>query len=239
MRKLRLDSVLPRADPRAEPGCRFGQHRFFRLQFVLMFKRSSASRRSGNREGGLFADAGPESNAANAPTAANAAYRANIDGGSRGNPGPASYGVVIRDPRGQVVAKLKKYIGRSTNNVAEYYGLIAALDYAQQHAIRALRVESDSELLVRQMLGPYKVKSPELRPLFERAKKMAQAFDSFNIGHVYREQNAEADALANEALDETSGAPRRTQDAAEASPQPTQPRKIRARFCNGALVPLD
>jgi ribonuclease HI len=147
---------------------------------------------------------------------------------------------VIRDPRGQVVAKLKKYIGRSTNNVAEYYGLIAALDYAQQHGIRALRVESDSELLVRQMRGQYKVKSPELRPLFERARKMAQTFDSFKIEHVYREQNAEADALANEALDETSGAPSRMKsDAPVAKPHPAQPRKIRARFRNGALVPLD
>src|SRR5882762_3158058 len=175
-----------------------------------MFKRSPANRPTANREGALFADASPESNAANAPTAATAAYRANIDGGSRGNPGPASYGVVIRDPRGQVVAKLKKYIGRSTNNVAEYYGLIAALDYAQQHSIRALRIESDSELLVRQMRGQYKVKSPELRPLFERARKMAQGFDTFKIDHVYREQNAEADALANEALDETSGRRRLT-----------------------------
>jgi ribonuclease HI len=197
-----------------------------------MFKRPPA-----NRGAGLFADSASEPNSA---TSSTAAYRANIDGGSRGNPGPASYGVVIRDPRGQVVAKLKKYIGRSTNNVAEYYGLIAALDYAQQHGIRALRVESDSELLVRQMLGQYKVKSPELRPLFERARKMAQAFDSFKIGHVYREQNADADALANEALDETSGAPRPTpQDAPGPKPQPPQPRKVRARFRNGALVPLD
>jgi ribonuclease HI len=191
-----------------------------------------------NRGARLFADVAPETNA---PTAATAAYRANIDGGSRGNPGPASYGVVIRDPRGQVVAKLKKYIGRSTNNVAEYYGLIAALDYAQQHGIRALRVESDSELLVRQMRGQYKVKSPELRPLFERASKMAQTFDSFKIEHVYREQNAEADALANEALDETSGrsaaAPRL--GANSANPQSAQPHKVRARVRNGALVPLD
>jgi ribonuclease HI len=185
----------------------------------------------------LFADAAPEPKAA---TGATAAYRANIDGGSRGNPGPASYGVVIRDPRGQVVAKLKKYIGRSTNNVAEYYGLIAALDYAQQHGIRALHVQSDSELLVRQMRGQYKVKSPELRPLFERARKMAQTFASFKIEHVYREQNAEADALANEALDETSGRPAAAPrlDASSTKPQPP-PRKIRARFRNGALIPLD
>jgi ribonuclease HI len=189
---------------------------------------------SANRGARLFADASAESHA---PAAA---YRANIDGGSRGNPGPASYGVVIRDPRGEVVAKLKKYIGRMTNNVAEYYGLIAALDYAQSHGIRALRVESDSELLVRQMRGQYKVKSAELRPLFERARKMAQSFASFKIEHVYREQNAEADALANQALDETSGAPARTKpDAPATKPQPPQPRKVRAHVRNGALVPID
>jgi ribonuclease HI len=136
-----------------------------------------------------------------------ASHRANIDGGSRGNPGPASYGVVVRDAKGEIVAKLKKYIGRATNNVAEYYGLIAALDYAQAHAIRALHIESDSELLVKQMRGQYKVKSEELRPLFERAKKMSATFDSFGINHVYREQNRDADALANEALDETAGTP--------------------------------
>jgi ribonuclease HI len=197
-----------------------------------MFKRPPP-----NRGAGLFADSAAEP--AQAP-ASPAAYRANIDGGSRGNPGPASYGVVIRDPRGQIVAKLKKYIGRNTNNVAEYYGLIAALDYAQQHGIRALRIESDSELLVRQMRGQYKVKSPELRPLYERARKMSQGFDSFKIDHVYREKNAEADALANEALDETSGNPSPKPNISAANPQTQpQPRKIRARVRNGALVPLD
>src|SRR5258706_5162313 len=155
-----------------------------------MFKRPPA-----NRGAGLFADSASEPNSA---TPSTAAYRANIDGGSRGNPGPASYGVVIRDPRGEIVARLKKYIGRTTNNVAEYYGLIAALDYAQSHSIGALRVESDSELLVKQMRGQYKVKSEDLRPLFERAQKMSKTFDSFRIEHVYREQNREADALANE-----------------------------------------
>jgi ribonuclease HI len=145
--------------------------------------------------GGLFADAPPEHKRM-------AAYRANIDGGSRGNPGLSAYGVVIRDARGEIVAKLKKYIGQHTNNVAEYFALIAALDYAQTHEIRALRVESDSELLVKQMRGQYKVKSAELRPLFERAKKMSQTFDSFRIDHVYREQNGDADALVNQALDE-------------------------------------
>jgi len=203
-----------------------------------MFKRAPANRPPANRNAGLFADSAAEPNAT--PAAA-AAYRANIDGGSRGNPGPASYGVVIRDPRGEIVAKLKKYIGRSTNNVAEYYGLIAALDYAQQHGVRALRVESDSELLVRQMRGQYKVKSADLRPLFERARKMAASLASFKIDHVYRDQNAEADALANQALDETSGRPPAAAklDAASAKPQPPQPRKLRARVRNGVLVPLD
>src|SRR5229473_945053 len=183
----------------------------------------------------LFADAAPQ-----AASSAVAAHRANIDGGSRGNPGPASYGVVIRDPRGEVVAKLKKYIGRSTNNVAEYYGLIAALDYAQSHGIRALRVESDSELLVKQMRGQYKVKSAELRPLFERARKMAQSFDSFRIDHVYREKNAEADALANEALDETAGA--NPPSSKPKAPATSEARKVRARYANGTLQlrePLD
>jgi ribonuclease HI len=198
----------------------------------------------------LFADSVAE------PKPVAAAHRANIDGGSRGNPGPASYGVVIRDARGQVVAKLKKYVGRLTNNVAEYYGLIAALDYAQSQGIRALRVESDSELLVKQMRGQYKVKSPELRPLFERAHKMSQSLESFRIDHIYREQNREADALANEALDETSGGPARPAAAAKpdaagraanpATPSKTEPRaarseprRFRARFRSGVLYLLE
>jgi len=184
---------------------------------------------------GLFGDAAAELKPAPA------AYRANIDGGSRGNPGPASYGVVIRDPRGELVAKLKKYIGRMTNNVAEYYGLIAAMDYAQSHGVRALRIESDSELLVKQMHGLYKVKSAELQPLFERAKKMSQAFDSFRIDHVYREQNREADALANEALDETAGRSASLPSAPrlETPSSRTEPRRIRARFRSGVLYLLE
>ena len=183
----------------------------------------------------LFAESPAE------PKAAGSAHRANIDGAARGNPGPASYGVVIRDGRGELVAKLKKYIGRMTNNVAEYYGLIAALDYAETHGIRALRVESDSELMVKQMQGQYKVKSEDLRPLFERAKKMSQGFESFRIDHVYREQNREADALANEALDETSGAPSAggaTAKVAAPDAKPS-PRWIQARFRSGILYPLE
>jgi ribonuclease HI len=184
---------------------------------------------------GLFAEAAVE------PKAAAPSYRMNIDGAARGNPGPAAYGVVIRDGRGEVVAKLKKYIGRMTNNVAEYYGLIAALDYAQSHGVRAVRIESDSELMVKQMRGQYKVKSEDLRPLFERAKKMSQGFEAFRIDHVYREQNREADALANQALDETSGvAPAAGAPAkATATDAKTGPRWIQARFRSGILYPLE
>jgi ribonuclease HI len=209
----------------------------------------------------LFGDAATESK----PVAAAAApYRANIDGGSRGNPGPAAYGVVIRDPKGETVARLKKYIGRMTNNVAEYYGLIAALDYVETQGIRALRIESDSELLVKQMKGLYKVRSAELAPLYERARKMASALDSFRIDHVYREQNREADALANMAMDEVEGpdakprgersnprsaAPTAGSQApatAAAKPHssgapalPSDVRKIRARFRSGVLYLLE
>jgi len=186
------------------------------------------------RGGGLFGEPEPE--------AKPAAYRANIDGGSRGNPGPASYGVVVRNPKGEVIAQLKKYIGRTTNNVAEYYGLIAALDYAQSNNIRALRIESDSELLVKQMRGQYKVKSEDLKPLFERAKKMSQSFSSFRIDHVYREQNAEADALANEAMDEVSGRPPAASVPAAHSAGSSEPKKLKARYYKGLLQlaePLD
>jgi ribonuclease HI len=179
----------------------------------------------------LFGDAGPETKPA--------AYRINIDGASRGNPGPAAYGVVIRDARGEVVATLKKYIGRFTNNVAEYYGLIAAMDYAHSHGFHAIRVDSDSELLVKQMRGLYKVRSADLQPLYERAHKMSAGFDSFGIEHVYREQNREADALANEALDESEGKPPNTPAAKSNSPDRTAPRRIPARFRGGVLYLLE
>ena len=179
----------------------------------------------------LFADAPHET------SSAPASYRASIDGASRGNPGPSAYGVVVRDLRGEIIARLKKYIGRMTNNVAEYYGLIAAMDYAQSHGVRSLRIESDSELLVKQMRGQYKVKSEDLRPLFERAKKMSQGFESFRIEHVYREQNREADALANEALDETAKVgPAAPKAVPTAIPQP---RRLRARYQSGVLYPLE
>jgi len=181
---------------------------------------------------GLFGEAEPERKAI-------AAYQANVDGGSRGNPGPAAYGVVVRDPRGEIVARLKKYIGNNTNNVAEYFGLIAALDYAQNHGIRALRVESDSELMVKQLRGQYKVKSEELKPLFERAKKMSQTFESFRITHVYREQNKEADALVNQALDETSGPGGGSVGKAEKAAGKDGTMRLVARYSDGVLQPYE
>jgi len=181
---------------------------------------------------GLFGEAEPERKAI-------AAYQANVDGGSRGNPGPAAYGVVVRDPRGEIVARLKKYIGNNTNNVAEYFGLIAALDYAQNHGIRGLRIESDSELMVKQMRGQYKVKSAELKPLFERAKKMSQTFESFRISHVYREQNKEADALVNQALDETSGTGGAPSVKIEKTPGKDGTRRLIARYKDGVLQPYE
>ena len=194
-------------------------------------------RPSTTRGKSLFGDAGPETK-----PAARAAYRINIDGASRGNPGPAAYGVVIRDARGETVAKLKKYIGRFTNNVAEYYGLIAAMDYAHSHGFHAIRVESDSELLVKQMRGLYKVKSADLQPLYERAHKMSAGFDAFGIEHVYREQNREADALANEALDASEGKPPNPPNPPAAksnSPDSIVPRRIPARFRGGVLYLLE
>jgi ribonuclease HI len=111
--------------------------------------------------------------------------------------------VILRKPDGSSEGSIGKYIGRTTNNVAEYYGLIAALDYAATHGIARLRIQSDSELLVRQMQGRYKVKSADLKPLHERAQKLARSLMFFAIEHIPREQNSEADALANLALDRT------------------------------------
>ena len=126
---------------------------------------------------------------------------AHIDGGSRGNPGPAAYAVVVDRADGTRLASLSKYLGHTTNNVAEYSGLLAALDYAMEHNYRCLKVISDSQLLARQITGQYKVKNPNLKVLHERARKLITQFDTFRIEHVRREHNREADRLANEAMD--------------------------------------
>ncbi|HET9182163.1 MAG TPA: ribonuclease HI family protein [Candidatus Angelobacter sp.] len=127
---------------------------------------------------------------------------ANTDGGARGNPGPAAFGVVIRNEKGEVLAELSEYLGLQTNNYAEYSGLLAALDYAVRQQCPRLKIFSDSELLVRQMQGRYKVKNSALQELFARAKAMVRKLESFEIEHVLRERNKEADRLVNQILDE-------------------------------------
>src|SRR5881394_44766 len=130
---------------------------------------------------------------------------AHSDGGARGNPGPAGYGVVIADESGRKVAALSEYLGHQTNNFAEYQGLIAALEYALKHGPKALKLISDSELLVRQIKGIYKVKNPTLQDLHARAKELIKQLDWFSIGHALREHNQEADRLANDAMDKGMG----------------------------------
>ena len=126
---------------------------------------------------------------------------AHTDGGARGNPGPAGYGVVLKDETGKKVAALSEYLGHQTNNFAEYQGLIAALEYSVAHGHKALKVISDSELLVRQIKGIYKVKNLALKDLHARAKELIAKLEWFSIGHAMREHNKEADLLANEAMD--------------------------------------
>ncbi len=127
------------------------------------------------------------------------------DGGSRGNPGPSGYGVSIEDEHGAPLAELSEFLGVKTNNVAEYSGLLAALAYALEHGHERLRVVSDSELMVKQMKGQYRVNSPELRPLYDEAKKRAGQLKKFEITHVLRGKNKDADRLANEAMDKGTG----------------------------------
>jgi len=147
---------------------------------------------------------------------------AHSDGGARGNPGPAGYGVVIKDETGRKVAALSEYLGHQTNNFAEYQGLIAALEYAIEHGPKALKLISDSELLVRQMKGIYKVKNSVLQDLHGRAKELIAQLDWFSIGHAFREQNQEADRLANEAMDKGMGRTATPASSVARVPSPAQ-----------------
>jgi len=130
---------------------------------------------------------------------------AHIDGGSRGNPGPSAYGVVLEDEKGQSIAELSEFLGRQTNNFAEYQGLLAALEYAVKHGHKGLKVISDSELLVRQIQGSYRVHHPALRDLHARARQLTKQLDWFSIAHVLRGKNEAADRLANAAMDKGLG----------------------------------
>jgi len=126
---------------------------------------------------------------------------AHIDGASRGNPGPAAYAVVVESSDGSKLAGFSGYLGRATNNFAEYQALLAALEYALSNHYLRVHVQTDSELLARQIEGVYKVKSPGLKPLQQQARQMIARLESFSIQHVPREQNHEADQLANQALE--------------------------------------
>jgi ribonuclease HI len=129
-----------------------------------------------------------------------ARFRAGFDGGSRGNPGPAAWGVVVLDPDGRAVEGFAGAIGRATNNVAEYTGLLEALTLAVERAADDVELLADSELVVKQVRGEYKVRHPDLIPLHARAVGLIAGFRKFKIGHVPREKNAIADKLVNRAL---------------------------------------
>ena len=136
-------------------------------------------------------------------TVSGATATANIDGGSRGNPGPAGYGVRVERDDGSII-ELKEALPLATNNVAEYSGLLAALRWAAANGISTLHIRSDSELLVKQMKGQYRVKNPGLQPLYEEAVRLVRRVERVTFEHVRREFNKEADRLANEAMDEAA-----------------------------------
>jgi ribonuclease HI len=161
-----------------------------------------------------------------------------IDGGSRGNPGPAGYGVAINDAAGRRIAELSDYLGVQTNNFAEYSGLLAALEYAVKHGHKALKVVSDSELLVKQMRGEYKVRNETLQQMAHEARGLIRRLESFQIRHVLREQNREADGLANRAMDAGTGRKTQAQPPA-AQPAADPPREVNGRVVNGKVEFLD
>jgi ribonuclease HI len=125
----------------------------------------------------------------------------NVDGGARGNPGPAAIGVVVRDSGGEVLEELGERIGEATNNVAEYRALLRGIELAARHGASELDLVGDSELVVRQVEGRYKVKNAGMKQLHEEVKRALLDFDSWSIRHVRRAENADADRLVNEALD--------------------------------------
>jgi probable phosphoglycerate mutase len=171
-----------------------------------------------------------ESAESRAPEAAPGWLTAHCDGGSRGNPGPSGYGAVIEDAQGRVVARLSEFLGRQTNNYAEYAGLLAVLQWANDNGAKRLRVVSDSELMVKQMKGQYKVKNPGLFPLWEEAKRRAAKLDRFEMRHTLRGGNQEADRLANEAMDRGMGKAASQPAAADesASQRPEKPAALPA-----------
>jgi ribonuclease HI len=145
---------------------------------------------------------------------------AHCDGGARGNPGPAGYGAEVTDAQGNVIAELSEFLGIRTNNYAEYSGLLASLQFALDHHYPRLKVISDSELMVKQIQGKYKVNSPDLKPLWQEAKDRIARLEAFEITHALRHKNKAADALANQAMDRGM---RRNQSSDPRPNAPTQP----------------
>ncbi|HEX4038143.1 MAG TPA: ribonuclease HI family protein [Acidobacteriaceae bacterium] len=163
------------------------------------------------------------------------------DGGSRGNPGPAGYGVFLQGSDGEKVGELSEFLGKTTNNVAEYRALLGALAWALEQGRSRLRVVADSELLVKQIQGRYKVASPDLRPLYEEAKRRIARLDGFRIEHVLRGKNREADRLANLAMDKGTGRPAAGRPggagSAAAAPRPQPPPSAKG-YVKGGVVHL-
>jgi len=151
-------------------------------------------------------------------------YLIHTDGGSRGNPGPAGYAYTIERP-GQPAIEDKGYLGSTTNNIAEYAGLIKAMEHAKKLGARRLLIHSDSELIINQMNGVYKVKHPGLLPLYEEADELRRSFDNVTLRHVRREHNKRADRLCNQALDAASGtqSPGFSTPLTKNTPSPTAP----------------
>ncbi|WP_263382513.1 ribonuclease HI family protein [Granulicella arctica] len=150
----------------------------------------------------LFSSTTPDPAPESAPQSAKSSWiYAHCDGGARGNPGPAGFGALVQDEAGSVVAELSEFLGMRTNNYAEYSGLLGCLQYALDQNYRRLKVVSDSELMVKQIQGKYQVKSPDLKPLYDEAKRRIAKLDGFEISHALRHKNKDADRLANEAMD--------------------------------------
>ena len=145
---------------------------------------------------------------------------AHCDGGSRGNPGPSGFGAVITDAAGHPLAELSEFLGIRTNNYAEYSGLLAVLEWALENGHSRVKLVSDSELMVKQIQGKYKVNSPDLKPLWQTARDRIAKLDAFEITHALRHKNKAADALANQAMDRGM---RRTVDKPVSAQRPGTP----------------
>jgi ribonuclease HI len=184
------------------------------------------------------------------PFPASEFIHAHCDGGSRGNPGPSGFGAVITDAHGKTLAELSEYLGIRTNNFAEYSGLLAVLAWALEHGHKRVKLVSDSELMVKQIQGKYKVNSVDLKPLWQQARDRIAKLDAFEITHALRHKNKAADALANQAMDrgtrrtvvmpvdDTAPPPpprHRPIEPAEPKAHPTLPQMMRGFTKNGVI----